>query len=104
MTEGIPITIEKVKNRVLYTQNGKQLKFTPMCKTLGKIDASAENIALANKHGRNAGILIGVGVLTFPIGYVIVIVPFVKQKKLQLQYVELAIDDYNKYLATGQLP
>lgn len=103
MTNGVPIKIEKIKNRTIYTQDGKQLKFTPMCKTLGKIDASAANIAIANKHGRKSGILIGVGILTFPIGYAIIIVPFINQKKKQIQYVELGIEDYNKYLASGQV-
>jgi hypothetical protein len=102
MVPGIPIKVETLKNRTLYKQNDQLLKFNQMCKTLSGIEASAENMALAHKHGVNSGILIGVGVLTFPIGYIIIISPMIKQKKKQFMYVGLAIDDYNKYLeSTG---
>lgn len=99
MTPGVPIVVEVIKNRTLYKQDGKFLKFNSMCKTLSGYEVCAENMALARKHGVNSGILLGVGVLTFPIGYVIIIVPFINQKKKQIEYVEMGIDDYNNYLA-----
>ena len=104
MIPGVPIQVEVVKNRTLYLQDGKQLKFNNMCKTLKGIEASAENMALAHKHGVTAGVLMGVGVLTFPLGYLIVVIPIINQKKKQFVYVALAIEDYNRYLKEGQLP
>lgn len=104
MIPGKPIQVEVLKNKTIYLQDGKQLKFNHMCKTLQGYEASAENMALAKKHGVTAGVLMGVGVLTFPLGYLIVIIPVINQKKKQFEYVALAIEDYNKFLATGQLP
>jgi hypothetical protein len=100
MTPGAPIVLEVIKQRTLYKQDGKLLKFNNMCKTLSGYEVCAENMALAHKHGVNSGILLGVGVLTFPIGYAIIIVPFINQKKKQIAYVEMGIDEYNKYLAS----
>ena len=89
---------EKKTGAVLFKQNGQKLKYVKMFKTLEGIDACTENMKLAKKHRTGALVMTTIGVLTIPLGYLILVGPIMSKKKKEVKYVILAIEDYNKSL------
>ena len=81
-----------------FKQNDQKLKYMGMFKTLEGIDACSENMKLARKHRNGALIMTTIGVLTIPLGYLILIGPIMSKKKKEVKYIKLAIDDYNSSL------
>ena len=83
------------KGAIFFMQNDKKLKYVYMFKKLEDIDACSENMKLARKHRNGALIMTTIGVLTIPLGYLILIGPIIGKKKKEIKYIKLAIEDYN---------
>jgi len=105
MTVGDPIKVTELVNKkgkktgaVIFEQNDQKIKYVHMYKTLQGIEVCDENIKMAKKHRTGALVMTAIGVVTIPLGYLILIGPIMSKKKKELKYVILAIDDYNQSL------
>ena len=88
----------KKTGAIIFEQNDQKIKYVHMYKTLLGTEACEENILLAKKQRTGALVMTVIGVVTIPLGYLILIGPIMSKKKKELKYVILAIEDYNKSL------
>jgi hypothetical protein len=89
------------KGKVIGTQfyQGENLlNYNLMYKTLKGIDACDENTAKIKKLRTGRIIMTVVGLITFPMGYLILIGPIIGNGKKEVRYMILAVEDYNKTL------
>jgi len=105
MKTGEKIEVKELVNKkgkktgaIQFIQNGEKLKYINMFKTLEGIEVCAGNMKIARKHRNGALIMATIGVITIPLGYLILIGPIMSKKKKEIKYVKLAIEDYNKSL------
>ena len=105
MTVGKKIEVKELVNKkgkktgvIQFIQNGENLKYVNMFKTLEGIKVCTENMKIARKHRNGVLVMTAVGLITIPLGYLILIGPIVSKKKKEIKYVKLAIEDYNKSL------
>ncbi len=105
MKTGEKIEVKELVNKkgkktgvIQFIQNGEKLKYMSMFKTLEGMDVCAENIKIARKHRNGALIMTTIGVITIPLGYLILIGPIMSKKKKEIKYVKLAIEEYNNSL------
>jgi len=103
MTVGEKIVVTEItkgfsKGAIFFEQNNQKLKYVHMFRTLLEIEACSENMALAKKHRTGAIVMTVVGLVTFPLGYLILVGPILSKKKKEIKYVKLAIEDYNASL------
>ena len=105
MKVGDPIKVVDVLNKkgkskgyVVFEQNDEKLKYMSMYQTLQGINVCEENMQIAKKHRTGALVMTVIGVITIPLGYLILIGPIMSKKKKEIKYVILAIEDYNKSL------
>jgi hypothetical protein len=103
MTKGEPIVIKEVtegfsKGAISFYQGEKRIKYISILNTLGEYDICSDNYTLAKTHRKRALIMTGIGVVTIPLGYLILIGPIMKNKKKEVKYVKLAIEQYNQSL------
>jgi len=83
---------------VQYFQDGKLLNVNNMCKTLKDVEASSENMKKVYKLKTGRIIMSVVGLVTFPLGYLILVGPIISNIKKEQKYIILAVQDYNKSL------
>jgi uncharacterized protein YuzE len=83
---------------VQYFQDGKLLNANNMCKTLKEVEAAAENMKKVYKLRTGRIIMTVVGLVTFPMGYLILVAPIISNIKKEQKYILLAVEDYNKSL------
>ena len=94
----VVITEGSQRGAVNFEQNNCKLKYRNMFKTLESIEACSENMAIARKHRTGVLVMNIVGWATFPIGWLIVVLPSVNKKLNEMKYVKLAVEDYNASL------
>ena len=103
MIEGKPIKIEEItegfnKGAVYYYQDDVMVKPLSVMRTLEALTPENENILLCKKHRKTAITCSIIGLVTFPVGYLILVVPIINNKKKEGKYLMLAVEDYNNSL------